>query len=634
MYFNVSFDSSVSNAPAGFKACVNAVCQYYDALFTNNVTVTFNAGWGEVGGQKVDPGALGESSAFYAQQNYAAVAAALAAQNAPGAATLPAASPAASGSTLQVNMAEARALGLPGAISSDGSVGFDSTATWFFDPTQSKAVPANAFDFFGTVEHEISEVMGRSSDLNIAGTYAILDLFRYASSGVRQLTTGDPSFFSVDGGKTLLQAFNNFQTGDTGGDLGDWASTVTALDSFGYGSAGVASPVTAIDKTVMAALGWTTTSASTALSVAASVPTLSAAGAVSAINNQQDNFVAVSDSGANVSAQLDGLETLAKNGNLSAITLTSAALTVSAAQLTGDADALALISGSYTVGVSDSAANITANLSSLAGMATAGTLTSLHVTDGAAITMTAAQMTSDAALLKLLSGNYSLTIDASAGTGLTLSGIAGHGAVVELGGTASQYTLTPKGDGAGFTIASSTVSDQISGITALSFGGTLDFVATTPGPANAITSGNITELYGAVFGRLPDVSGLAFYQAYLTANPSVGLTTYATYFLSSGEYTGSHNYAQTTAGESQFVADIYTNLLHRAASASEVSFYYDKVIAPAIAGLTPGSAAYASADLAAHAQVLTYFSQSTEFLGDVQITAQHPADSAHWLYLI
>jgi hypothetical protein len=54
-------------------------------------------------------------------------------------------------------------------------------------------------------------------------------------------------------------------------------------------------------------------------------------------------------------------------------------------------------------------------------------------------------------------------------------------------------------------------------------------------------------------------------------------------------------------------------------------------------GLTPGTAAYAAADLAAHATVLVDFSASGEFLGDVQITAKAPASAGftgHWLVLI
>jgi hypothetical protein len=53
-----------------------------------------------------------------------------------------------------------------------------------------------------------------------------------------------------------------------------------------------------------------------------------------------------------------------------------------------------------------------------------------------------------------------------------------------------------------------------------------------------------------------------------------------------------------------------------------------------LAGLTAGTAAYAAAEATAHALVLAYFSQSPEFLNDVQITAQHPADATHWLILI
>jgi hypothetical protein len=53
-----------------------------------------------------------------------------------------------------------------------------------------------------------------------------------------------------------------------------------------------------------------------------------------------------------------------------------------------------------------------------------------------------------------------------------------------------------------------------------------------------------------------------------------------------------------------------------------------------LANLTPGTAAYAQADLVAHATVLAYFSESPEFLSDVQVTAAHPADAQHWLVLV
>src|SRR5579871_820297 len=61
MQINVTFDSSVSQAPAGFVAAVDYVVALFDATFTNNVTVNLDVGWGEVDGQQLDPSALGES---------------------------------------------------------------------------------------------------------------------------------------------------------------------------------------------------------------------------------------------------------------------------------------------------------------------------------------------------------------------------------------------------------------------------------------------------------------------------------------------------------------------------------------------------------------------------------------------
>jgi hypothetical protein len=138
-----------------------------------------------------------------------------------------------------------------------------------------------------------------------------------------------------------------------------------------------------------------------------------------------------------------------------------------------------------------------------------------------------------------------------------------------------------------------------------------------------------------VFGREPDVPGLAYYQAAVKTSPSTPLTQYAANFLQSPEYVNNsaHNYAQTTAGDTQFINDSYTNLLHRAPESGAVPFYLD-LISKFTQNLTPGTAAYAAAELQAHATVITDFSQSAEFLGDVQITTAHPADTQHWLYLI
>ena len=65
MQINLSFDSSVSGAPSGFTAAVTAVAQVLDNLFTNNITLTIDVGWGEVDGQAMGANALGESIGQY-----------------------------------------------------------------------------------------------------------------------------------------------------------------------------------------------------------------------------------------------------------------------------------------------------------------------------------------------------------------------------------------------------------------------------------------------------------------------------------------------------------------------------------------------------------------------------------------
>jgi len=81
------------------------------------------------------------------------------------------------------------------------------------------------------VEHEIDEILGLGSALNGTSTPATPwteDLFRWASPGVRSYaanpSTSNPciapsAFFSIDGGSTNLNEFNNCANG---GDYGDW----------------------------------------------------------------------------------------------------------------------------------------------------------------------------------------------------------------------------------------------------------------------------------------------------------------------------------------------------------------------------------------------------------------------------
>ena len=151
-------------------------------------------------------------------KNYSSVKSALLGQNAPGASTLPSAAPLAG--TLTMPTAEAKALGFSSSGTIDGYVGFSNSVSWDY----TTATPsANQFYLIGTIEHEITEVMGRMSMVDgQPSSYSLMDLYRYSAPGVRSTSvggTGSTAYFSVDNGVTKLGTWNN---NPNNGDLGDW----------------------------------------------------------------------------------------------------------------------------------------------------------------------------------------------------------------------------------------------------------------------------------------------------------------------------------------------------------------------------------------------------------------------------
>jgi hypothetical protein len=244
MQIIISYDSSVDNAPAGFKPAVEYAVNVLDAAFTNDVTINISVGWGETDGTPLTSDDLGTSwNASAPKYSYDTIKTALIAnatsplQQAADA-TLPASDPT-GGDTFDIGSAEAKALGLiaGNAPATDGWVGFSSTANWSFSTT---APPGpNKFDIVGTIEHEITEVLGRVSTLGTLGehyghAFGVMDLFRFSSEGVRELAPGlvhSTGYFSIDDGVTSLGSWNNHIAT---GDLGDW--------SLGSGSGGGPGP--------------------------------------------------------------------------------------------------------------------------------------------------------------------------------------------------------------------------------------------------------------------------------------------------------------------------------------------------------------------------------------------------------
>jgi hypothetical protein len=220
---------------------------------------------------------------------YSSVRQALINMGAPGSNTLPTTSPFPN-ATLWLTTAQEKALGFlpanfqpgngypyPGA---DGYVGVASNATlqanggftWSFSPTATPA--SNQYYIVGSLEHEFSEVLGRDSfdgtnAVNNAASYTIMDLFRYSSPGVRQLSaTSSPAYFSTDNGNHVYYYWNTHdaastQNYDLNGDLGDWWSSgpnnfqPTGPDAFlDLSPAGQINGISSFDHTLMQTIGW------------------------------------------------------------------------------------------------------------------------------------------------------------------------------------------------------------------------------------------------------------------------------------------------------------------------------------------------------------------------------------------
>ena len=262
---NITYDSSVSSAPAGFTAGVAAAVQYLQSQYTDPIAININVGYGEVGGYTLGSGTLGSSLTYLSSYTYSQVIGALSADatttnDANAGASLPSTSPV-SNANYWVSTAEAKALGLMGANSAvDGYVGFSSTST--FDYNNTDGVTAGTYDFYGTVVHELTEVMGRMllTGATLGGkanSYDPFDLFHYSSPGVRNFSASTSGYFSVDGGKTNFGGFNTV----SGGDAGDWGSGMgnDSFNAFSY--AGVVNAVSNFDLIALDAIGWNLASA-------------------------------------------------------------------------------------------------------------------------------------------------------------------------------------------------------------------------------------------------------------------------------------------------------------------------------------------------------------------------------------
>jgi len=246
-------------ASAGFFTAIDNAAQFYESAYTDSITINMQVGWGLIDGRSLNPGDFGQSQTNQTGvYGYATIKNALtldskSADDATAVANLPANYPV-SNASFVMSDAEAKALGLlsGSATGIDGYIGFDSKASYTFDPNN-RAV-AGEYDVTGLAEHEVSEVMGRyglGQNGASSGRYSPIDLFRYTSAGVLDTVRENGDYFSINNGVSNINTYN----GTGGGDLSDWSGRT--LDSYNaFFNSGVEMPVSAGDLTLMDVIGY------------------------------------------------------------------------------------------------------------------------------------------------------------------------------------------------------------------------------------------------------------------------------------------------------------------------------------------------------------------------------------------
>jgi VCBS repeat-containing protein len=262
MNINITYDSSVT---ATYQTAIDAVAQFFDSHFSDNVTINISVNLADLAG------GLGKSFWNFNSFSYSAIRNALQSDATTSNDTtaladdVPSTDPISGTHTYFMVLAEQKALGLlaGNATGSDGSVTFDSGATTF-DLDRGDGITTGRYDLAGTVAHEFTEVMGRSllvgstvtlSDgTKVTNSNFLLDLFHWSTDGTRSFSGTSAGYFSIDGGATDLADFNT----DPTEDFGDWAgTTLVGNDSFlAFSGSGVINPVTLTDFEELDVLGW------------------------------------------------------------------------------------------------------------------------------------------------------------------------------------------------------------------------------------------------------------------------------------------------------------------------------------------------------------------------------------------
>jgi hypothetical protein len=233
---HATFDSSITSNPnaAAIEATINRAISTHESLFTDPITVQIRFRYATTlpNGNPIPAGSVARSNFVFYTIPWSTFITALRADATTSNDNLANAS--LPGSALSANIKPASAngravtLNTPPAMFANGTVGsggpYDGIVTLNSAvPLQfSRPTSGSNFDAQRLTEHEIDEVMGLGSRLNIGGSdLRPQDLFSWSSHGVRNLSSSGTRYFSINGGSTNLVNFNQ----NPNGDFGDWLST-------------------------------------------------------------------------------------------------------------------------------------------------------------------------------------------------------------------------------------------------------------------------------------------------------------------------------------------------------------------------------------------------------------------------
>jgi hypothetical protein len=267
LQFNLIWDNSVTSDPhwSAIESAVVKAAKVFTKTFNSHAVLNVQVGYGEVDGNAMGAGSIGQSESMgYVVgesiiQNALQTHAGALIQSGHMASTATAALQGLTGESFFITKGESKALGLISATAPavDGYIGLSSSASLFFPGSGS--IGGGQYDAIGVAAHELSEVMGRLGNEGqvlggIPDVYMPLDIFRYTAPhtpGVHP-TAG---YLSLDNGATNLESFNDPHNG---GDEADWAtSSANHLNAFNaFAVSGVMTQVSATDLLELQALGF------------------------------------------------------------------------------------------------------------------------------------------------------------------------------------------------------------------------------------------------------------------------------------------------------------------------------------------------------------------------------------------